>query len=83
MAAQARTRHARAHRRSVGGDGEVSGVKPDVETLERLLAEIERIAAAEEEVRKLASEMKAPSTGIAVEEDRVLVGGVVVKNRGN
>ena len=77
MAAQARTRHARAHRRSVGGDGEVSGVKPDVETL----AEIERIAAAEEEVRKLASEMKAPSTGIAVEEDRVLVGGVVVKNR--
>lgn len=53
--------------------------RPDSQQIERLLEELDRLARAEDEVRELARTMKEPSQGIAVEQDRVVVGGVVLR----
>lgn len=52
---------------------------PDLTRLGHLLEQIDRLAAAEEEVRALAEETGKPSMGISIEPGRVVVGGVVVR----
>lgn len=53
--------------------------RPDAQQLGRLLGELERIARSEDEVRHLAEEMKASNTGISEEDERIIVGGVVLR----